>query len=242
MPPLKYELIAEDLRRRIADGEVAPGGILPSSRDLCEQWGVSRATAIKAMDILRADGLVTPHQGRGFTVVEIPVARPAGGRRAGTSRASGGRPFRRLGTPEMLVPPSHVADALALPPGSVALHRARLVQAEDGAPMSFVVAWFPPDIAEQCPRLSASGPIAEGTTHYVRRQTGRSPARGTDVTTVRLATRTEAEHLGVKRPTAVAVVLHTAYDQDGRPLVCEEGVTPSGLWELIDNYPMGMDS
>ncbi len=108
--------------------------------------------------------------------------------------------------------------------------------------MSYVTAWFPPDIAGACPRLSQSGPIAEGTTHYVRRQTGRGPVRGTDVTTVRLATKAEAEHLGVKRPSAVAIDLHTAYDQDGRALVCEEGVTPSGLWERTDNYPMGTGS
>ncbi|MFI6288931.1 GntR family transcriptional regulator [Streptomyces sp. NPDC051018] len=239
MPPLKYELIAEDLRRRISEGEFAPGEILPSSRDLCEQWGVSRSTAIKAMDVLRTDGLVSPHQGRGFTVVETPVARPAGRRRAGASRTTGGRPFRRLGTPEMMTPPSHVAVALALPSGSPALRRDRLVLAEDGSPMTYVVAWFPPGIDDQCPRLSAAGPIAEGTTHYVRRQTGRSPARGTDITTVRLATGQEADLLGVKKPYAVAVVLHTAYDQHGMPLVCEEGVTPSRLWELVDNYPMG---
>jgi GntR family transcriptional regulator len=39
-------------------------------------------------------------------------------------------------------------------------------------------------------------------------------------------------------PAAVAVVLHTAYDKDGRPLVCEEGVTAGALWERTDSYPM----
>ncbi|MGP3981983.1 GntR family transcriptional regulator [Streptomyces sp. KR80] len=238
MPPLKYEQIADSLRRRIADGEFGPGELLPSSRDLCEQWGVSRATAIKAMEILRGDGLVVPHQGRGFTVTETPLARPAGARRAGNNRTTGGRPFRRLGTPEMLTPPSHIADALNLPAGQTALHRARLILTDDGGPMSYVTAWFPSDIVEHCPRLTYAGPIAEGTTHYVRRQTGRGPVRGTDMTTVRLATKQEADHLGVKRPAAVAVDLHTAYDQHEKPLVCEEGITPSGLWECIDNYPM----
>ncbi|QDY77498.1 GntR family transcriptional regulator [Streptomyces qinzhouensis] len=238
MPPLKYEFIAEDLRRRIADGEFGPGEALPSSSDLCEQWDVSRATAIKAMETLRADGLALPHQGRGFTVTETPLARPAGGRRSGTARTSGGRPFRRLGTPELLVPPSHIAEALALPAGAAALYRSRLVLAEDGGPLSYVVAWFPPDIAERCPRLSAAGPIAEGTTHYVRRETGREPVRGTDVTTVRLATELEAGHLGVERPTAVAVMLHTAYDRDDGALVCEEGVTPSSRWAVTDDYAM----
>ncbi|MEU9006941.1 GntR family transcriptional regulator [Streptomyces sp. NPDC059982] len=239
MPVLKYEHIAESLRRRIADGEFGTGDLLPSSRDLCEQWAVSRATAIKAMEVLRADGLVVPQQGRGFVVTQVPVARTAGARGPGTSRLQGAAAYRRLGTPEMLVPPSHVADALGLAAGLRALHRARLVLTEEGGPLSHVVAWFPPDVADACPRLHQPGPIAEGTTHYVRRTTGRLPAAGTDTTSVRLATRAEADLLQVKRPCAVAVVLHTAHDAAGRPLVCEEGVTPEELWERTDNYAMG---
>ncbi|MEU6895843.1 GntR family transcriptional regulator [Streptomyces sp. NPDC046557] len=237
MPPLKYEQIAESLRSRITEGEFGPGDILPSSRDLCEQWAVSRATAIKAMEVLRSDGLVVPYQGRGFAVTEAPVARPAGGRGSGTTRAQGG-PYRRLGAPDMLVPPSHVADALGLAPGRQALHRARLGLTHDGQPHSLVVAWFPPEVAELCPRLHQNGPIAEGTTHYVRRATGWLSVRGVDTTSVRLATRAEAELFQVKRPCAVAVVLHTAYDDRGKALVCEEGVTPEGLWERVDNYAM----
>ncbi|MEU8569553.1 GntR family transcriptional regulator [Streptomyces pathocidini] len=240
MPQLKYEQIADSLRKRITDGEFGPGSLLPSSRDLCEQWDVSRATAIKAMETLRTDGLVIPHQGRGFTVVETPLARPAGGRASGTTRVQGGSPFQRLGTPEMKAPPAHIVGALGLSDSQRALNRARLVLSDDGGPHSYVIAWFPPSVAEACPRLHQNGPIAEGTTHYVSRTTGRSPAHGTDTTTVRLASKAEAELLQVKRPTAVSVVLHTAYDDAGSPLVCEEGITPSGLWERVDNYPMGM--
>jgi DNA-binding GntR family transcriptional regulator len=91
MPQLKYEQIAEDLRTRIANGEFGPGELLPSGRDLAEQWGVSRATVVKAYDVLRNDGLVSAKQGAGFVVVETPVARPAGARRAGSSRVTGAR-------------------------------------------------------------------------------------------------------------------------------------------------------
>lgn len=239
MPKLKYELIAESLRTRIAEGEFGPGDVLPSGRDLCEQWHVSRATAVKAMEILRGDGLIVARQGQGFRVVETPLARPAGQRKAGTQRAIGGRPFRRLGTPTRESPPERVAAALRLTPGTEALHRDRVVLSDDGVPQSFVAAWFPPDIADSCPRLTQTGPIAEGTTHYVARQTGRSPARGTDITTVRPATAAEAERLDRERQLIVVVVLHTAYDSDGWALVAELGVTPSELWELVDNYPMG---
>jgi DNA-binding GntR family transcriptional regulator len=238
MPLLKYEQIAEDLRSRIASGEFGPGDLLPSGRDLAEQWTVSRATVVKAYDVLRNDGVVVARQGSGFTVVDTPVARPAGGRRAGSFRVVGGAPYRRLGTPDRVVPPNQVADALGLEPGETALRRMRLVLLEDGSPQTLVTAWFPASVADAASRLGLPGPIAEGTTHYVRRETGRSPAQGIDVTTVRLASAGEADLLGVEQPAAVAVVLHVAYDQAQRPLVCEEGVIPSHVFESADSYPM----
>lgn len=236
---LKYEQIADNLRRRIAAGEFGPGDLLPSGRDLCEQWQVSRATVNKALDLLRADGLVLARQGYGFYVTDTPIGRPAGQRGAGSARVTGGMPFRRLGTPTWEHPPAHIAEALDLQGDVLALRRARLMLLEDGGAHSLATAWFPPDVAGPCPRLSQDGPIAEGTTHYISQTIGRSPVRGTDVTTVRLATDDEAEQLGVEQPAAVAVVLHAAFDKDGRALVCEEGVTPAALWERIDNYPMG---
>ncbi|QLE73478.1 GntR family transcriptional regulator [Streptomyces rectiverticillatus] len=239
MPMLKYEQIADSLRRRITEGEFAPGDLLPSGRDLCEQWSVSRATVNKAFDVLRADGVIVAHQGLGFRVTDTPLARPAGGRRSGATRAASGRPFRRLGRPAQAIPPARVAEVLALKPGETALHRDRLVLLADGAPLSLVSAWFPAEVAIQCPKLSQAQPIAEGTTHYVARQTGRSPVQGTDVTTVRLASAEEAEVLDRQLPLAVAVDLHIARDADGVPLVCEVGVTPSDLWERVENYGMG---
>ncbi|RLV08461.1 transcriptional regulator [Streptomyces griseocarneus] len=242
MPMLKYEQIADSLRRRITEGEFSPGDLLPSGRDLCEQWGVSRATVNKALDVLRADGVVVSRQGLGFRVTDVPLARPAGGRRANTTRVTGGRPFRRLGTPTQEMPPSHVREALALQPGEPALRRDRFVLLDDGAPLSLVTAWFPSDVADRCPRLAQDGPITEGTTNYVARETGRRPLRGTDITTVRLATAEEAAHFEREEPFAVAVDLHIAYDDAGRALVCEEGVTPGDLWEREDNYSMSSDS
>lgn len=242
MPMLKYEQIADSLRRRITEGEFGPSDLLPSGRDLCEQWGVSRATVNKAFDVLRADGAIVAHQGLGFRVTEMPLARPAGGRTPGTTRIVGGRPFRRLGEPTREAPPSHIADSLGLQPGETALRRDRLVLLADGSPLSLVTAWFPPDVADQCPKLAHGKPIIEGTTHYITRQTGRPPAQGTDTITVRLADAAEAEKLGRPLPLAVAVDLHVARDSSDRPLVCEEGVTPSDLWERVENYAMGTPS
>ncbi|MFZ3562898.1 GntR family transcriptional regulator [Streptomyces sp. BH097] len=238
MAVLKYELIADSLRQRIADGEFGPDDLLPSQRDLCGQWDVSRATVIKAYDLLVNDGLVVARQGQGFRTSPMPVARPAGGRKAGTTRAAGGRAYRILGTPNRLAPPARVAAALGLSDGAKALRRDRLIELADGSPLSVVAAWFPPEIADRCTKLAERKQLIEGTTRYIARMTGRAPARGIDVTTVRRGTADEAEALSRPQPFAVAEVLHTAQDADGRTLVVECGVTPEGLWEDTQTYPM----
>lgn len=153
MALLKYEEIAESLRARIAAGEFAPGEILPSGRDLAEQWSVSRATTVKALDVLRNDGVVTAKQGTGFVVTETPVARPAGSRKAGSARITGGMPFLRVGEPDWAEPPSRVATVLGMDPGTTTLRRIRVLQLPNGSPHSYAEAWFPPDIAEASPGL-----------------------------------------------------------------------------------------
>jgi DNA-binding transcriptional regulator YhcF (GntR family) len=55
-PP--YLRIAADLRRRIADGDLAPGDRLPSTRQLARDWDVALATATKALTVLQRDGMV----------------------------------------------------------------------------------------------------------------------------------------------------------------------------------------
>lgn len=238
MAVLKYELIADSLRQRIADGDFGPDDLLPSQRDLSHEWDVSRATVIKAYDLLINDGLVVARQGQGFRIVPAPVARPAGGRKAGTTRAAGGRSYRIIGTPERAVPLPQITAALGLADGGEALRRERLVEMVDGSPYSFVAAWFPADIAERCPKLSGTKQIVEGTTRYVSRMTGRTPSQGTDVTSVRLGTAQEAELLEREVPFPVVEVLHTACDQDGRVLVVERGVTPGDLYEASETYTM----
>src|ERR1051325_3225050 len=118
------------------------------------------------MDVLRGVGRRVAQHGSGFTVAETPVARPAGRRSAGSTRVSGGRPFRRLGVPKKEKLPARIADAMALGPGQLALRRDRLMLLDDGSPLSLVTAWFPEEVADACPKLAQKGPIPEGTTHY----------------------------------------------------------------------------
>ncbi|MBF9071874.1 GntR family transcriptional regulator [Streptacidiphilus fuscans] len=240
--PLKYEEIAESLRRDIAAGQYPLGSALPSGRDLCERWSVSRATVNKALELLKADALVTSRQGSRYVVVALPMGRPAGSRGSGTARADGALPFTRLGVPDMLVPPLDVAEALGVEPEVTALRRGRLMHLPDGTPQSYVVAWFPAWIVDAAPKLAGAAAIPEGTTRYVRRCTGLVSVLGRDLEHVRLAAQVEADVLGLQLPAAVHVTLHSARDDQGRALVVEEGVTPDSVWQRSSEYPMGESS
>jgi GntR family transcriptional regulator, transcriptional repressor for pyruvate dehydrogenase complex len=59
-----HEYVAEQIRRHIALRLVAPGGALPSERDLAGMFGVGRPTIQQALRLLEADHLVQARRGR----------------------------------------------------------------------------------------------------------------------------------------------------------------------------------
>nr|MDT0661565.1 winged helix-turn-helix domain-containing protein [Micromonospora sp. DSM 115978] len=63
-----YERIATEIRAKIDSGEWPPGTKLPSISQLCTQYGVSTQVIRSVMLILRGEGLVEGHQGKGVYV------------------------------------------------------------------------------------------------------------------------------------------------------------------------------
>lgn len=72
----KYRQLADTLRAAIEQGQYAPGDALPSEPQLSREHGMSRPTVVRAIDLLRRDGLVESQQGRGTFVVgsRVPTA------------------------------------------------------------------------------------------------------------------------------------------------------------------------
>ncbi len=68
MPP--YQQIAAVLRGRIESGELAPGDMVPSITRLTQEYGVSKGTAVKALDVLRREGLTRTVPGWGTFVAK----------------------------------------------------------------------------------------------------------------------------------------------------------------------------
>lgn len=72
------EVIADELRARIACGDLVDGDLLPNEKSLQEEFDVSRPTLREAMRILEAEGLlVTSRGGPKGSRVTLPSARHA---------------------------------------------------------------------------------------------------------------------------------------------------------------------
>ena len=63
-----HEQVAAEIRRAIADGEAGPGDRLPLAKDLAAVLGVNKNTVLRALRVLRDEGLLEFGRGRGVTV------------------------------------------------------------------------------------------------------------------------------------------------------------------------------
>ena len=72
--PRIADIVADELRRQIIDGELADGDLLPRQEVLVERFSVSLVSLREALRILETEGLVSVRRGnRGGAVVHAPA-------------------------------------------------------------------------------------------------------------------------------------------------------------------------
>jgi GntR family transcriptional regulator len=69
---LLHDQVAAQIRRAIADGEAEPGERLPPARHLAAVMGVNTNTVLRALRILRDEGLLELRPGHGIRVSGTP--------------------------------------------------------------------------------------------------------------------------------------------------------------------------
>jgi DNA-binding transcriptional regulator YhcF (GntR family) len=67
-----YEQVAGKIRRAIAEGEARPGERLPPAKDLAAVLDVNTNTVLRALRMLREEGLLEFRRGRGISVAGTP--------------------------------------------------------------------------------------------------------------------------------------------------------------------------
>jgi DNA-binding transcriptional regulator YhcF (GntR family) len=67
-----HDQVAAEIRRAIAEGEAGPGERLPLAKDIAAVLGVNKNTVLRALHILRDEGLLEFTRGRGISVCGTP--------------------------------------------------------------------------------------------------------------------------------------------------------------------------
>src|SRR5258708_12463810 len=71
-----HEYVAEQIRRQIGLGIIAPGEALPPERELARLFGVGRVTIQLAIGMLEADRLITTRRGPSAGSFVLPPTQP----------------------------------------------------------------------------------------------------------------------------------------------------------------------
>ena len=149
--------------------QLRPGDMLPSERQLCTDYGVSRITVREALGQLVSEGLLVRSQGKGTFVAHRPA-------RSRLHIASFHEDMRRMGLePSTVVlsaarvaPPAQTRQRLRLGPRAGAYHVRRLRLA-DRAPMSVDDAWYNAELLPGLDQLDLRASLYETLArHYGR--------------------------------------------------------------------------
>ena len=63
-----YRQLTEQVKRRVAGGQLQPGAELPSVRELAAQYAINPMTISKAYSLLEAEGLLERQRGKPMTI------------------------------------------------------------------------------------------------------------------------------------------------------------------------------
>lgn len=159
----QYRQVADLLRAAIERDEYAPGSLLPWESELAAEYGVSRVTINRAVQLLRGEGMVRVLRGRGTAVRAIPpIRRNSNLRYARCSREEEGSrgafdfELKRLGPKSATklaqlgqVPaPEPAPEVLGLAATDTVLIRKREMYASD-EPVLLATTYFPWTLAGQ---------------------------------------------------------------------------------------------
>jgi len=213
----RYQLIRDDLVRRIANGEWTPEQALPTEADLCEAYVVSIGTLRKAIELLVAEGVVTRTQGKG-TFVRRPRFDSSLFRFFRFKSADGQpvQPIGRVLKREIVKPNKAIRDALQMEPNEKSIHLSR-VRLIDSKPVLREEIWL------ARPRFDALAtlPLDDfGNLMYplYERACRQIVASATETLTVEQANQEDAAALHVDVGSPVIMVNRVALDFAGTPI------------------------
>lgn len=213
-----YHQIAEDLRRQIVAGSLAPGDALPTEDDLQRIYAVSRATVRQAVRQLSGAGLVRLARPHGTFVTEPRLVEPLPTLISFSDevRRADLIPSTRVLSVAMEPPPEHVRAHLGVEPGGSTLRISRLRLANQ-QPIAVLTSWLVTSLG-----ISADDDFS-GSLYQLLADRGVAPRRAEQLLDAVNATPSTAALLGVPRRAALLMVSRVTFDSQDQPIEYVEG-------------------
>lgn len=233
--------IADDIRTQIRNGQLAPGAVLPTTRELADRYTVTSKTVSAGIDLLKIEGLVVGERGgRRRVRSDRPITWNLTRFERGTRRDSAamddwataikeaGRDPKQTVTVSTETASTEVAAHLRLQPGTEVVRRTR-TRSVDGKPFQLSTSWFPLTIAEGTPLMQDGDVAMPGG---ILAAIGHPQERVRDEITVRMPTPEESNLLALLPGTPIAQHVRIGYGQNG-PVRVMQTIAPGDRHVLV---------
>lgn len=228
MREIRYQSIADDLRRQVTSGALAAGRLLPSEADLGDTYGASRVTIRRALEVLRDEGLVDARQGFGWFVAVAPLRQSTAqlGTIEGQLIESGIKPERQI--LEFAFESASADIGRILDTRDVL--RVKRLNLADGEPFAVVTVWCRADLGQ----------------HLSRADVERSPfyelldiplAKATQTIGADAATKNDARLLGVPPGSPILRCRRVTSDAHDRAVLVSEHLFAAHRTEFVVELP-----
>lgn len=214
--PYHYQL-RELLRDEVTSGRWEVGQQLPSERELCDAFNLSRTTVREAIDALVSEGLLRREKGRGTFVAE-PKIREMWLKEpdsfTDSMQEQGYKIETRVLNLAVIPSPHKVARELRLRSGEqvIILERLRLILQE---PILVVTSYLPERL---CPDLVNVDFSNHSLYQILREKYNMKIARAKRMVEAVAATEMEASLLNIRLGAPLLLIESTAYLEDGTPI------------------------
>jgi GntR family transcriptional regulator len=230
---IRYQEIADDLRRRVTLGEFAAGRLLPSESELSASYAASRITIRRALEVLREEGLVDARQGFGWFAAVDPLRQSLG--RLGTIEAqltrSGVRSERRVLDFRFIAAPARARQVLA----ATKVLEVRRLNLADDEPFARITVWCPDDLGAPISRHDV-----EQSSFY--ELLGIPLGGAVQTIGAALASAEDAALLEVPAGSPVLRCERITSTPEGRPVLLSEHVFPAHRTEFVVDLPLADQS
>ncbi|NPV69389.1 MAG: GntR family transcriptional regulator [Firmicutes bacterium] len=217
-----YLQLKEEIQRHIEEGVYPEGTAIPSERELCQSYGVSRITVRQAIAQAVAEGILFTRQGKGTYVTKRKIDQSLE-RITGFDRTIAGHgllPVTSLVEVRRATANDEAASGLGLDRGAPVVKMVLLGMA-DSEPMALYTSYFTPEVgmavAEKAVELSRERKPFTSFDLYKLAGVVR-PVRAKQAFEAALATGAVARLLKLRGPAAVFVVTSTVEASDGTPV------------------------